>query len=290
MKNKRVFPITIVGFSEKEQSLLRSIFLITNERERAYLVVERLNDPLGEIVLVNGDDPDSVAFSRSKNVRCNPGAPNLFIGGRAVRDPDAVCIQRPFGTSKLLAALDKITIKELRYFPELVITNESTGEHRRVTGQFSAAELDAQLSSKFKALVVDDSQPVRELIKIELGLLGVKSIPAQAGEQALELLAREKFDIVFLDITLPGIDGYEVCKRIKANPSLRSTPVCMLTGKTSPFNKIRGKMAGCDDYLTKPVQAHNFLKVVEKLIPDMHQPKSSAETSNPIKRLFAQES
>jgi twitching motility two-component system response regulator PilG len=65
------------------------------------------------------------------------------------------------------------------------------------------------------------------------------------------------------------MDGYKVCKLIKAEKTTRSTPVVMLTGKTSPFNKVRGVMAGCDRYLTKPVVAEELRTVLRKYIPQM---------------------
>ncbi len=92
---------------------------------------------------------------------------------------------------------------------------------------------------------------------------------AEDAETALDLIANGNYDLIFLDVVLPEMDGYKVCKLIKSKETTRSIPVVMLTGKTSPFNKVRGVMAGCDGYLTKPVVAVDLKTVLQKYIPEM---------------------
>jgi twitching motility two-component system response regulator PilG len=77
-------------------------------------------------------------------------------------------------------------------------------------------------------------------------------------------MGKNFYDIIFLDVILPGADGYQVCKHIKKNPLLKQTPVVMLTSKASPFDRVRGSLAGCDTYLTKPVDYQEFKQVLEK--------------------------
>jgi twitching motility two-component system response regulator PilG len=91
---------------------------------------------------------------------------------------------------------------------------------------------------------------------------------AEDAETALELIAKGNYDVIFLDVVLPKMDGYKVCKLIKSKETTRSIPVVMLTGKTSPFNKVRGVMAGCDRYLTKLVVAEDLKTVLHEYIPE----------------------
>lgn len=264
-QQKRIFPISIIGFSDNERRLLRSMFLLTTERDRSYLIVERRDDPAGDIVLVNGDDSDAVAYSKnSSNPKHPANAPRLYLGNAALNSKQEKFIARPITTTRLLEALDHITISELDYCPELII-NDDNVSHQILAEHFPPKQIP-DTNAIYHALVVDDSRPVRELMKINLGLLNMSVDFAQTGEQALEMIYQHAYDIIFLDITLPGIDGYEVCKTIKANKNLKSIPVCMLTGKSSTFNKIKGKMAGCNVYLTKPVQSHDFMNVIKKLL------------------------
>jgi twitching motility two-component system response regulator PilG len=116
------------------------------------------------------------------------------------------------------------------------------------------------------ALVVDDSLPVRQQIKQHLTPL-VNSIElVEDGEQALRSIANRSYDIIFLDVVLPGMDGYKICREIKRNKNTKRTPVIMLTGKSSPFDMVKGKLAGCDTYLTKPVEGATFVEVVQKYL------------------------
>ena len=121
-------------------------------------------------------------------------------------------------------------------------------------------------SAHFRALVVDDSPTVRIKIESELLPMGVSADCAESGEQALLMMTKNEYDIVFLDIVLPGTDGYEVCRKIKHNRDTKRVPVVMLTSKSSPFDRIRGSLAGCSTYLTKPVDHANFHAVVEKYL------------------------
>ena len=85
---------------------------------------------------------------------------------------------------------------------------------------------------------------------------------ATNGQQAIELINQNYYDSVFLDVVMPGIDGYEVCKKIKRDKRTKHIPVIMLTSKSSPFDKVKGKLACCDSYLTKPVEHEEFQRVV----------------------------
>ncbi len=91
---------------------------------------------------------------------------------------------------------------------------------------------------------------------------------AETGEQAVGLTGTNEYTCVFLDVVLPGIDGYQVCKLIKGNKqAVKRTSVVMLTSRSSPFDKLRGSLAGCDEYLTKPVDENHLLEVIAKFLP-----------------------
>ncbi len=117
-------------------------------------------------------------------------------------------------------------------------------------------------------LVVDDNQTVREFMKSKLTPFGFNVDYAETGEQAVGFTGQKHYTCVFLDVIMPGIDGYQVCKLIKSKKSIiGKTAVVMLTSKGSPFDKIRGAMAGCDAYLTKPVNEEKLLETIVKFIP-----------------------
>ncbi len=117
-------------------------------------------------------------------------------------------------------------------------------------------------------LVVDDNVTVREFMRTQLSPFSFEADYAESGEQAIGMTGQKQYACVFLDVVMPGIDGYQVCKLIKSKKSIKKTAVVMLTSKSSPFDKIRGAMAGCDAYLTKPVDTEKLLGVIAKFLPN----------------------
>jgi two-component system cell cycle response regulator len=129
----------------------------------------------------------------------------------------------------------------------------------------------APQDASLRALVVDDSPTVTKQIDLELRNFGILSDIAETGERALELLSQHRYDVVFLDVILPGADGYHVCREIRKSPRTRQTPVIMLTSKSSPFDKVRGSLVGCSAYLTKPVDYTAFRETVGKYLGVLQQ-------------------
>jgi len=115
------------------------------------------------------------------------------------------------------------------------------------------------------ALVIDDSAAIRKQLELELRVSKVAVGFAESGEQALEKVKQRQFDLIFLDIMMPGIDGYETCQLIRANAEYKKTPIIMLSGKTSPLDEVQGIIAGATTYLTKPVKSADFQKVLSRV-------------------------
>jgi CheY-like chemotaxis protein len=116
-------------------------------------------------------------------------------------------------------------------------------------------------------LVVDDNLTVREFMKSKLAPFNFNVDYASSGEEAVGFTGSKHYTCVFLDVIMPGIDGYQVCKLIKSKRATTKTAVVMLTSKGSPFDKIRGAMAGCDAYLTKPVDEDKLLQTIVRFLP-----------------------
>ncbi len=104
-----------------------------------------------------------------------------------------------------------------------------------------------------RILVVDDVATNRMLLAARLGANYYDVITASNGEDALEICALEEPDLVLLDVMMPGLDGYEVCRRLKANSTLQHIPVIIITALDAPEERLRGLVAGADDFLSKPV-------------------------------------
>lgn len=103
-----------------------------------------------------------------------------------------------------------------------------------------------------KILIIDDEEHIVELIKFNLVGSGFQTVEAFNGVDGLKLARQEKPDLVLLDLMLPGIDGLEVCKRLRSDDKLKGIPIIMLTAKSEEIDKILGLELGADDYITKP--------------------------------------
>jgi len=107
-------------------------------------------------------------------------------------------------------------------------------------------------SNSKKILVVDDEERVREMLGFRLRLFGYQVLEATNGEEALEVAAREKPDLVLLDIMMPGMDGFQVCSRLKRNDETKNIPVVILTAKADAKDVTRAVNSGASDYVVKP--------------------------------------
>jgi len=115
-------------------------------------------------------------------------------------------------------------------------------------------------------LVVDDEEDIRELVELNLGREGYQVLACDTGERALELARVKKPDLVVLDLMLPGVDGLEVCRRLKADPNTRQIPVVMLTAKGEEADIVAGLELGADDYVTKPFSGKVLAARVRRLL------------------------
>jgi twitching motility two-component system response regulator PilG len=113
-----------------------------------------------------------------------------------------------------------------------------------------------------KVMVIDDSNTIRRSAEIFLNQAGCEVILAQDGFEALAKITDHQPDVVFVDIMMPRLDGYQTCSLIKRNARYRTTPVIMLSSKDGLFDRARGRMVGSDEYLTKPFTKDTLLKAV----------------------------
>jgi DNA-binding response OmpR family regulator len=120
-------------------------------------------------------------------------------------------------------------------------------------------------------LVADDTPQAAELLEVYLANTDYEVRTVYDGEQTLALVDSWKPDLILLDIMMPKISGFEVCKRIRANPATRNTAVVMITALDQPSDIERAVEAGCDDFLSKPINKADLLHRVQALLASRHQ-------------------
>lgn len=182
---------------------------------------------------------------RIKNDPRTKDMPVIFLTAATQKEDikkaiDAGCdlfLSKPFDPLKLVEMAEKILI------PESINAN-----------------------SKYKILVIDDDISIVELLEVNLKSAGYKVEIAFDGEMAMELIERGKFDLIILDIMIPKIDGYEICRRLRKKDTTMMTPVIVLSAKNKPVDKIAGLKLGADEYVTKPFDVEELITRVDSIL------------------------
>jgi two-component system, cell cycle response regulator len=246
----RVFAVSLLGFTDPvEQNIIRRFFEMSRAGKRAHGYESAIACATeAEAVLLDVDDPAAVQAWRNLG---GARLKTLQVGAQAV-DETLPWVTRPFSLR---------TIKELDHLVDrrAEISKGSTTSSNVVELPLGPRSRNAQV------LVVDDSPIVRSLMEMKLSAYGVQVDFAQDAVEALDKTRSNAYQVVFMDVVMPGMDGYEACKRIKQDPATRHIEVIMLTSRDGMFDKMRGSMAGCNAYLVKPVEEAKL-----KLVLDRH--------------------
>jgi len=255
----KTWSIAALGLSEREWMLLKNITNLTQTRPKnSYVLGEDGSVPSNcNIVILNADNREAMSHWRTLSEMPNPPTAVYYVD-TPPDDTGLLFLLRPIGPTKLLTVLDAAsqTIREV----EQIWTKPSVGARPIDSGDIGTFMEPTGL----QALVVDDSPTVCKHLELELRKFNINSDIAETAEIGLAKLAKKKYDIIFLDVVLPGTDGYQACKEIRKNPKTKRTPVIMLTSRSSPFDRVRGSLAGCSTYLTKPVDYAMFRNTVQK--------------------------
>lgn len=121
-----------------------------------------------------------------------------------------------------------------------------------------------------RVMVIDDSNTIRRSAEIFLLQAGCQVVLAEDGFDALAKITDHQPDLIFVDIMMPRLDGYQTCALIKKHSKYRATPVIMLSSKDSVFDRARGRMVGSDEYLTKPFTKESLLRAVQDHVAQLN--------------------
>ncbi len=229
--------------SESESSESDSVLIINGEDEHSVRRWEELktSDPQLTAVVINNDDlHDNVTtYSVARE----------SLGMKFLHLLDAIVNTRKEAIAKLAPAPEAKDDKAQNAFTTPEKVDQKVAE-------ISVAKkiAKAAAATQKRALIVDDSASVRRQLSEFLKRRNLNVEEASSASEALQKADERTYDIIFLDIVMPEMDGYKACKKIKKSKHCGETPVVMLTSKSSTFNKARGILAGCDAYLTKPVK------------------------------------
>ncbi len=231
--------VSTVDVSDYDIFKLKKIFLLSSNRTRQYEWTEEHAD----VVISTNPEYKSVH------------AQILTLGNPSLFPDSKYHIKPPLIGIRLLKALDAIPVDQ----------GEQTQSH--VLDTDGKLDSNQQAQNRYKVLVVDDSVLIHKALQLELekAEFGTDIDYAETGERCLELISERPYDMIFLDVMMPGIDGYETCTELRKNPNFKKTPVIMLSAKTSPLDEVKGVMAGCTTYLTKPIKHDDFQKLLVRM-------------------------
>lgn len=239
--------VGLIGFSQRELDKFKKIFEVSKARDRSYFIKEVKNNESSDLIIINKDSESLLQKDTYQSE--HPKVP-IITAGKSPESESSHHIQGVLIASRVLKILDEVPLIHKSTIEPL---NES---------------IDTEESNFYDVLVVDDSEVMQKTLELEL----LKSpVPlnvdfADNGEKALEKIATKKYDFIFLDIMMPGIDGFETCTRIRKMASMKKTPIIMLTSKASPLDEVKGVISGCTTYLTKPYDHDDFQKMLERIM------------------------
>ena len=276
---KNTYSVEVIGFSQTELMALASVFELSSRRVPKFVRHNTVGTP-PDILLVDANDMEAVRLFNERN---SSGLIPTILIGDSRRETQWPVLPRPIRWMKLFQAFDAaiaapsavVQAKPVEAAAPVnvqAINRVSTAAIvppipiARPVGEITGGRHIQNLKADW-VLVVDDNQTVREFMKSKLAAFSFNVDYAESGEQAIGFTGQKHYACIFLDVIMPGIDGYQVCKLIKSNRSAQKTAVVMLTSKDSPFDKIRGSMCGCDAYLTKPVDEEKLLETIAKFLP-----------------------
>ena len=251
--------LLVRGFNAMERRLLEGAVKLSQRRPPRIELVADTDAATADVVMIDAQDPQATQWATAQAWLADKAV--IWAGAKTAR-PGHMATERHV------------------QWPILPVLLYRALEH----GQKTAAgprQAQAQPGSR-RVLVVDDSLAARAHLRSLLEQQGIDVVEAASAEAGMEAARSELFGCVLMDVLMPGIDGFEACRRIKAGSRAGAAlPVVMLTSKSSPFDRIRGKMAGCDTYLTKPVDPDQLNEVVSRHLGPPHIRVSP--TSTPTK-------
>lgn len=255
------YSLSVFGLTATQRMVLASLCKLSRNRGVSYVLPDSSAESSVDIVIVDWDNRDAVETWKNSSIQSS--VPVVFVSGQPLTglDTQQYNLVKSHLSGSLLQLLDRVAISELSHQAPLIVSDDAKvqggicnkGSHRG--------------TANARALVIDDSLSVRTQMSICLEKLEIASEMAEDAQQGLEKVQQRHYDLVFLDVMLPDMDGYQVCKLIKKDPRTQRVPVVMLTSKGSAINRLQGSIAGCDRYLIKPATEQDVRRVANELLP-----------------------
>lgn len=253
--------VLFIGFNSVQIELCKKFLIFRQKDQDIEIISEQQNSATNlDGYVVNGDEPS--AESRLALHTRVSALPTLGVGARAVLGATHYASGpfKPSTVDRLVAMLG------LAGSVETVKTTSMSdaGDSGKPSNISNVVNFPGGLKAEpASVLVVDDSLIVQSTMVRKIKEYGHQVDVASSGTDALAMLLSNPYKLVFLDVMMPGMDGFEVCKRIKRSAEYRNSSVYLLTSKDGVFDKVRGSLAGCNGYLVKPLESRQLKNVLK---------------------------
>lgn len=255
--------IVIKGFKPMERQLLEGTVRVSQRRKPRLAVLDDIEAISADVIMIDTRDAPAMEWAQRQAWLKRKAV--IWVDATSVDSGHTIAkrpVQWPILPMLLARALEQGPGSATQLAAAAATTSSLVQPPRL---DRSVASFDASPQS---ILIVDDSLAVRAYLRSLLEARGFLITEAVSAHAALDAVTQQRFACVLMDVLMPGIDGYEGCRQIKAKlRGAQAVPVVMLTSKSSPFDRIRGKMAGCDAYLTKPVDPKQLTDVLAQQVP-----------------------
>ncbi len=273
--------VGILGFDVADEEKLSSVFQIQRTNGRKYIPAKILANVCSDILVVNYDNLTALE-EKDQILNAHPHTQIVAVSRGPLIDPPIHHIRGILIAARVLNVIDKVTVESSSELPstplqdvaeisppQVPTTHTETNKTESTTTQIN--------NGGYRVLVVDDSPAIQKSLEINLATLSQISVIdfADSGENALEKAEAHQYDLIFLDVMMPGMDGYEACSLLRKKLEYKKTPIIMVSGKTSPLDEVKGIVAGCTTYLTKPVQSDEFKKLSIRVLTWLENKKTS---------------
>jgi twitching motility two-component system response regulator PilG len=231
----------VIGFIQAERQMLEAIVKLSQRRQPPICLLGEAEAEEADVLMIDAADVKAKKWANNK----------IWLQRKAVIWVDAE--ESP----------GRIVVRRQIQWPALPMLLARVLE--QTTNNLTSMQTKSAKNNS--VLVVDDSLAVRAQLRALLEPHGLTVTEVDSAENAIKAAATTSFACILMDVLMPGIDGYEACRHIKSNAQGgNKSNVVMLTSRTSPFDRIKGKMAGCDAYLTKPIDPSYLHEVISRYI------------------------
>ncbi|WP_020559939.1 response regulator [Thiofilum flexile] len=251
-----ILRIYLHELAEKDAAIITRVVNFSSSQGKPYVL--HPNPAESHILIVAGDTP----------VQTQNPIPIIRIHHQVIA-PQELLLAPPLLVTRVMRVLDE-AVNQLRAAQTPSATEAQTAHALQLSAPNTTLPepilpTPEPTGQTLLALIIDDSLAIRTQLAIELRNMNIACEQAEDGERGLALLEQKSYHMIFLDIIMPGIDGYEVCKQIRQRAATRKTPIIMLSGKDTPLDEVKGIIAGATTYLTKPVNPERLQQTIGRM-------------------------